>query len=309
MTLSPQNPLQVFDRRAVREHRDRAATTIDDHSFLLDTVASQLAERLGEINRQFPTALDLGSHTGQLRDHLHGRNGIETLIHSDLSPTMAIRADGPPKNPGLAADEEWLPFADQSLDLVISCLGLHWVNDLPGTLTQIQRALKPDGLFLAALLGGETLKELRQALSAAELDEEGGMSPRVSPFVDVRDAGDLLQRAGFTLPLADLDTLTVSYPNAFKLMADLRAMGETNAVIERRKSLSRRSTLMATAQKYLELFADSEGRIPATFQVIYLTAWAPHPDQQKALKPGTATSRLANALEAEEIAAGEKAKP
>ena len=305
MTLAPQNPLQVFSRRAVRDHRDRASSTIDEHSFLLDMVARQLAERLDEMKRQFPTALDLGCHTGQLRDLLLGRNGIETLIQSDLSPRMALRVKGP----ALVADEEWLPFAEKSLDLVVSCLGLHWVNDLPGALTQIRRALKPDGLFLAALFGGGTLHELRQALSAAELAEEGGMGPRVSPFVDVRDAGDLLQRAGFTLPLADLDTHTVSYPNAFKLMADLRAMGETNAVMERRKSLSRRATLMATAEKYLALFADDEDRIPATFQVIYLTAWAPHPDQQKSLKPGSATSRLANALDSDEIAAGEKAKP
>jgi SAM-dependent methyltransferase len=209
----------------------------------------------------------------------------------------------------LVSDEEWLPFADQSLDLIISCLNLHWVNDLPGALTQIRRALKPDGLFLGALFGGETLKELRHALTESELANEGGMSPRISPFTDVRDAGDLLQRAGFTLPLADLDTLTVSYPNALKLMTDLRGMGETNAVSERRKSFSRKETVMETARRYHELFADDEDRIPATFQVIYLTAWAPHPDQQRPLKPGSANARLANALDADEIAAGEKAKP
>jgi NADH dehydrogenase [ubiquinone] 1 alpha subcomplex assembly factor 5 len=307
--MDAQNPIEVFDRQSVRHHRDRAAATIGEHAFLLDTVAAQLAERLDEINRTFPVALNLGCHTGQLHRHLQGRGGIQTLIHSDLSPRMAAYTEKQTSSPTLVADEEWLPFADHSLDLVISCLNLHWINDLPGTLTQIRRALKPDGLFLAALFGGDTLKELRQALSESELSNEGGMSPRVSPFVDVRDAGDLLQRAGFTLPLADLDTLTVSYPDAFKLMADLRGMGETNAVAERRKSYSQRTTIMNAAQRYHELFADDEDRIPATFQIIFLTAWTPYPDQQQALKPGSATSRLAKALDADEIAAGEKAKP
>ena len=309
MMNQPDTPIEVFDRRSVRHHRDRASATIDEHSFLLDAVASQLTERLDEINRTFPTALNLGCQTGQLHRHLQGRGGIEMLLHCDLSPRMALCTLKQTGAPTLVADEEWLPFADHSLDLVIGCLSLHWVNDLPGALAQIRRALKPDGLFLAALFGGDTLKELRQALTESELAGEGGMSPRVSPFVDVRDAGDLLQRTGFTLPLADIDTLTVSYPDAFKLMADLRAMGETNAVSERRKNFSRRTTLMETAQRYHELFADDEDRIPATFQVISLTAWAPHPDQQQALNPGSATSRLAKALDAEEIAAGEKAKP
>lgn len=305
MTATPNNSMNIFDRAVVRRHRNRAASTIGQHDFLFDTFAQQLAERLDEINRTFPITLDLGCHTGQLHKYLKGRGGIKTLIQGDLSPLMASHVDGI----SLAADEEWLPFADHSLDLIISCLSLHWVNDLPGALSQIRRALKPDGLFLAAMLGGETLKELRQALSESELAIEDGMSPRVSPFVDVRDAGDLLQRAGFTLPLADLDTLTVSYPNALKLMADLRGMGETNAVAERRKTFARKTMLMDATERYHNLFADDEDRIPATFQVITLTAWAPHPDQQQPLKPGSATSRLANALDAEEIAAGEKAKP
>ncbi|MGA0394475.1 MAG: methyltransferase domain-containing protein [Rhodospirillales bacterium] len=305
MTSSMQNPIRIFDRAAVRRHRDRAAASLADHAFLFDTVAGHLAERLDEINRTFPMALDLGCHSGQLRKHLQNRGGIEQLFQTDISPQMISRVQGA----ALVSDEEWLPFADQSLDLIISCLNLHWVNDLPGALTQIRRALKPDGLFLGALFGGETLKELRHALTESELANEGGMSPRISPFTDVRDAGDLLQRAGFTLPLADLDTLTVSYPNALKLMTDLRGMGETNAVSERRKSFSRKETVMETARRYHELFADDEDRIPATFQVIYLTAWAPHPDQQRPLKPGSANARLANALDADEIAAGEKAKP
>lgn len=311
----PADLIEVFDRRAVRAHRDRAAAGLAAHDFLLTAVAAHLAERLDDIKRVFPRALDLGCHAGQLAPHLENRAGIETLIQSDLSPGMAraalARTPLARKESGLAlaADEEWLPFKAGSFDLIVSCLSLHWTNDLPGTLAQIRRALKPDGLFLAALLGGESLKELRQALSEAEIAEEGGMSPRVSPFADVRDAGNLLQRAGFTLPVADLDTITVSYPHALKLMADLRGMGETNATRERRKNFTRRTTILSAAARYLDLFSDPEGRIPATFQIVYLTAWAPHPGQQKPLKPGSAEARLANALDSAEIAAGDKAKP
>ncbi|MEQ8196215.1 MAG: methyltransferase domain-containing protein [Rhodospirillales bacterium] len=314
MTQTPQaDPIEVFDRRAVRAHRERAAARFGAHDFLIETIAAHLAGRLDDIKRTFPAALDLGCHGGQMAAHLAGRAGIDTLIQSDLSPAMARRARerfaATAATAAIAADEEWLPFAPHSFDLVISCLSLHWVNDLPGTLAQIRRTLKPDGLFLAALLGGETLKELRQTLNEAEIAEEGGLSPRVSPFADVRDAGNLLQRAGFTLPVADLDTLTVSYPHALKLMADLRGMGESNAVAERRKRFSRRGTIMRAAARYLDLFGDGEGRVPATFQVVYLTAWTPHPDQQKPLKPGSAEARLANALDSREIAAGDKAKP
>lgn len=196
----------------------------------------------------------------------------------------------------LAADEEWLPFADGSFDLVLSCLSLHWVNDLPGTLTQIRRVLKPDGLFLCAILGGETLKELRQALAEAEIAEEGGLSPRVSPFADVRDLGGLLQRAGFALPVVDADAVDVAYADPMRLMADLRGMGETNAVAEQRKTVSRRATLLHALKRYHELFADGHGRVPATFQVLTMTAWTPHPSQQQPLPPGAGQVSLAQEL-------------
>ena len=202
-----------------------------------------------------------------------------------------------------------MPFAEAVFDLVISDLSLHWVNDLPGALVQIHRSLKPDGLFLAAMFGGETLKELRQVLLETDLAEEGGASPRVSPFADVRDAGDLLQRAGFALPVVDLDTITVTYADAFALMRDLRGMGETNAVVERRGGFSRRTTMMAAARLYQERFQDRQGRAPATFQILYLTAWAPHEAQQKPRKPGSAGARLADALGTIEISAGDKAQP
>ena len=220
---------------------------------------------------------------------------------------MAKRAGG--AEYALAADEEALPFAQGTFDLIISNLSLHWVNDLPGALAQIRRALKPDGLFLASMLGGDTLGELRRALAEAEIAEEEGLSPRVSPMAEVRDLGGLLLRAGFALPVADTDTLTVMYEDPMKLMADLGAMGEANAAAESRKGFTRRRTLMAAAARYRELFADDGGRVPATFQIITLTGWAPDPSQPQPLKPGSAEARLADALDTVEIPAGEKAKP
>ncbi|MFO1152507.1 MAG: methyltransferase domain-containing protein [Rhodospirillales bacterium] len=300
--------MRVFDRRSVRAHRDRAAAGLGDHDFLLREVGERLADRLDDIRRRFPLALDLGCHAGTLAGLVDGRGGIETLVQADLSPRMAAAARSE-LAPAVAADEEALPFGRDCFDLVISLLSLHWINDLPGALTQIRLALKPDGLFLAAMLGGQTLKELRQALMEAEIAHEGGLSPRVAPFAEVRDAGSLLQRAGFALPVVDTETVTVSYGEPLRLLRDLRGMGETNAVIARRKTLSRRATLLAAADRYRQLFADADGRVPATFQVIYLTAWAPDPSQPQALRPGSAHSRLADALDTAEIPAGVKADP
>jgi SAM-dependent methyltransferase len=201
----------------------------------------------------------------------------------------------------LACDEEALPIADASFDLVISCLALHWVNDLPGALIQARRVLKPDGLFVAALIGGASLSQLRQAMMQAEIEVEGGASPRVSPFVEVRDAGALLQRAGFALPVVDRDEITVAYENPLALMKDLRLMGEANAVRERRRGFSRRETLLRAGAIYQEASGSVDGRIPAGFEIIYLTGWAPDPSQPKALRPGSARTRLADALGSGEI--------
>jgi len=295
----------VFDRRAVRHHRDRAAAALSEHDFLLREVGERLADRLDDVKRSFDRALDLGCHGGQLGRLLDGRGAIGWLVHADLSPQMAAQTSGA----AAACDEEALPFAPESFDLVLSLLSLHWVNDLPGALVQLRQALKPDGLFLAAMLGGETLKELRSSLAEAEMAVDGSLSPRVSPFADVRDAGDLMQRAGFTLPVIDTETITVSYADPFRLMADLRGMGETNAVLERRKRGLRRATLMDAVNRYRTQFGDAEGRVPATFQIVYLTGWAPHHAQPKPLRPGSATARLADALGTEEISAGERAAP
>ena len=297
--------IAVFDRAAVRAHRDRAAARLDEHDFLLREVAERLADRLDDVRRAFPVALDLGCHSGAFADALAGRGGIERLVQADLSPAMLGRASGP----RVAADEEMLPFADTSFDLVASVLSLHWVNDLPGALVQMRRALRPDGLFLAAMLGGDTLHELRAAFAEAEVAEEGGLSPRASPFADAAVAGALLQRAGFALPVVDVDTITVTYPDTLALMRELRGMGESNAVVERRKGFSRRATLAAAAAAYEARFADADGRVPATFEIVYLTAWAPHESQQKALRPGSAEVRLAEALGAAEMPAGDKARP
>ncbi len=190
---------------------------------------------------------------------------------------------------------------------MVSALALQFVNDLPGTLVQIRRALKADGLFLATLLGGETLTELRQSFAAAESEIEGGLSPRVAPFADLRDLGALLQRAGFALPVTDVDRLLVRYDSPFALMHDLRRMGATNALVARRRTPLRRATVMRMAEIYAQRFADADGRVRATFEIVWLTGWTPHPSQQQPLRPGSARTRLADALGTQEISAGEKA--
>lgn len=300
--------ITLFDRAAVRRHRDRAARNFAAHDFLFREVAERLVDRLADTTRRFPVAVDLGSHDGTVARTVGSRGGIETLVECDLSPAM-VAAVARRGGTALVADAEALPFAHSSLDLVLSNLSLHWINDLPGALLQVARALKPDGLFLATLFGGQTLRELREALLEAEAEEEGGVSPRVSPFVDAREAGHLLQRAGFALPVVDVDVIPVTYPNALALWRDLRGMGESNALEERRRAFARRNTLLRAAALYEERFAEADGRVRATFEVVYLTAWAPAPGQQKPLAPGSAQVRLADALGTTEHTAGDKARP
>jgi SAM-dependent methyltransferase len=299
------NSMDIFDRRQVRRQRDRASRTLPAADFLFREGAERLTDRLLDVQRSFPVALDLGCHSGQIADAAAPLRKIDLLIQADLAPAMASAAGARHAVPTLVADEELLPVAPASLDLVLSNLSLQWVNDLPGALTQIRQALKPDGLLLAALLGTETLRELRSVLMEAEAETAGGVSPRVSPFVDVRDAGDLLTRAGFALPVVDVDTVTVTYADMFKLMTDLRLMGETNAVLERPRHMSRRALFLRAAALYAERFPAPGARIKASFQLVTLTAWAPHASQQRPLRPGTAKTSLAAALGTTERPAGE----
>jgi NADH dehydrogenase [ubiquinone] 1 alpha subcomplex assembly factor 5 len=292
MTEPVQSRMQaVFDRCALRLRRDRMAPALPGFDFLIREAALRLVERLGDVRRQFPLALELGCHTGQLAAVLRGNAQVGPLIQVDLSYDMVRRAPGP----RLVADEEALPFGPGCLDLVTSCFSLHWVNDLPGTLAQIRYALKPDGLFLAIMPGGATLFELREALTRAELEIAGGAGPRVSPFVDVRDAGMLLQRAGFALPVADVETLTVTYDHPLKLMAELRGMGEANALVQGGRALDR-TTLWRACEIYRELFGDGAQRIPATFQLLTLSGWAPDPSQPQPIRRGSGQVNLAEAL-------------
>lgn len=272
--MSPAEPFAPFDRRAWRLHRDRAARSgaVD---FLHAEVADRLLDRLGDVRGQFRTLLNLGAHSGALLRGLKRHAGIERLVSADPSLVFLARLDGG----RVAADPELLPFVNRSFDLVISVLTLHWVGDLPGTLAQLRRVLRPDGLLLAAMFGGSTLVELRTALLEAEVLEEGGASPRVSPAAELADIAALLLRTGFAMPVADTEKITVTYPDALALMRDLRAMGETNALTERLRTPLRRATLARAAALYEKRFGLSDGRIPASFELLFLTGWAPRSQQ------------------------------
>ncbi|MFG1298457.1 methyltransferase domain-containing protein [Xanthobacter sp. V3C-3] len=286
-------PHLVFDRPLVRRRLARAAR-IGPEPFLLERVAEDMADRLAAVKRRFETAVDLGTPADALARALAGHAGVGRLLRAAPLAIEGARAD-------LVADEEALPFAPASLDLIVSALSLQSVNDLPGVLAQVRRALRPDGLFLGALLGGGSLAELRQSFAIAESETTGGLSPRVAPFADVRDLGALLQRAGFALPVTDVDRVVVRYANPFSLFADLRRMGAANALAERRRVPLRRATLLRAAEVYAERFADPDGRLRATFEIVYLLGWAPHESQQKPMRPGSARMRLADALGAREV--------
>jgi SAM-dependent methyltransferase len=279
----------IFDRKLLRI-RQRRARALGPERFLIDRVADDLGERLSAVLRQFERAVDLGTPSDAVRRVLAASGKVAMIISAD----------------SIAVDEEALPFAEGSLDLVVSALSLQFINDLPGTLIQIRRALKPDGLLLAALIGGDSLIELRETFAAAESEIEGGVSPRIAPFADVRELGALLQRAGFALPVVDSDRLTVRYATVFALMDDLRRMGATNILSERRRTPLRRATLHRMTEIYAKRFADADGRLRSTFEIAWLSGWAPHDSQQRPLKPGSATQRLADALGSQEISAGEK---
>ena len=277
MAPNPNAAPILFDRPLLRARQQRALRD-GPASFLLERVAEDAAERLQAVLRQFNSAADIGTPGDQLRNALAGRLG------------QLARIELPDR------ESEPLALGAEQLDLAVSALAFQFVNDLPGVLAQIRRALKPDGFLLAAMIGGDTLTELRESFAAAEAELESGVSPRVVPFVDLRDVGSLLQRAKFALPVADVDRIVVRYASAFALMADLRRMGATNVLVERRRIPSRRATMLRMAQIYGERFADADGRIRATFDVIWLSGWAPHQSQQQPLKPGSAKASLADAV-------------
>jgi len=275
MVSTPPTAPVLFDRallgvRLARAERDGAVT------FLLDRAAEDLADRLLAVSRSFAAAADLWTPGAGLTEAVRGRSGSHQRIAFDPSEALSLPAG--------------------TLDLVVSALAFQFVNDLPGVLAQIRRALKPDGLLLAAMLGGDTLTELRQSFAAAEAECEGGVSPRVAPFADLRDIGALLQRAGFALPVTDVDRVVVRYDSAFALMADLRRMGATNVLRERRHGPTRRATMLRMAELYRERFADPDGRIRATFDIVWLSGWVPHESQQQPLKPGSAKASLEAAV-------------
>ena len=287
---------QLFDPLAQRRNRQRAAATYANFAFLKDEAALRLADRVDLMRRDFDLCLDLGAHDGRLLTHLAPLGKIGTMLHSDPAAAFAKHAD----KPFIVHDFAALPFADVSFDAVFSCLNFHWVDDLPGLMVQIQKLLRPDGLCLINLLGGNSLYELRAALIAAEQDVTGGFGPRCAPMADIRDIGGLLGRAGLALPVADSDRLTVHYPHMFKLMADLRGMGEQNALLARLKTPTRRDVFYRAAEIYQQWFGQADGQIPASFEIVTVTGWAPHENQQKPLRPGSAAQRLATVLESDE---------
>ena len=298
--MSGQNDIPlVFDKALVRARRARALAA-GPELFLLERAAEDAATRLALTKRTFELALEIGAagqvfgQTAQAHGLLNGEK-IRRLMTCEGSAPLA-------RNNGadFACNEEALPLAEGSLDLIVSLLMLQWTNDLPGALTQIRRALKPDGLFLGAVIGGESLTELRQALAEAEIETLGGMSPRVAPMADVKALGGLLQRAGFALPVVDLDRVTLTYEHPLRLLADLRAMGATNALADRHKRPLPRATLFRALEIYTERFSQ-DGRITATIDIVHLSGWAPHASQPKPLRPGSATSRLADALGTVEV--------
>ncbi len=293
----------IFDRRLIQRNLARSAGTLPHADFLIRYAAEELLGRLACVKRSFERAADIGAHHGVMARLLReSAPGLSVVSISSVAPL----AEACPA-PRAVASEEALPLREGALDLATSVLSLHLVNDLPGALIQIRRALRPDGLFLGALLGGDTLIELRQAFMMAETETLGGISPRVFPTADVREMGALLQRAGFALPVADTERLTVTYGDPLALIRDLKAMGAANPLAARSRKPMRRDMFARALEIYSERFTGADGKVRATFEILYLCGWAPHESQQKPLKPGSAAARLADALGTAELPAGDKA--
>ncbi len=293
-------PTDIFDRALLRDRRKRRLAEINQYDFLFRRAEEDIAERLDAILRQFDNGLQIGSVGDSLLKHHPKISGLSVL---DDDPAFF----GVDASSGIVGDPEFLPFKPGSFDLAVSPLSLIFVNDLPGALLQLRQALKPDGLYIGIFAGGQTLIELRDCFALAEDEMEGGVSPRVAPFLDVRDGGGLLQRAGFALPVADSEIVRVSYETPFHLMRDLRGMGASNILVSRRKKPLPRSTMMRMCEIYFDRYSDQDGRIYASFEFVCLTGWCPHESQQKPLQPGQARTRLSDALGVREYSTGEKA--
>jgi len=293
----------LFDRKLLRERRARFATEIAARETVLAHVAREIAERVTLMLRPFPLALDLGAYHGLLGRKVAELPSVGAMIYAESAFALAALCP----RPALVCDEDLLPFRNASLNLIVSGLALHRVNDLPGALIQIRRALAPDGLFMAALLGAGALSELRAALIEAEAEVQGGASPRVAPFGDVRAYGALLQRAGFALPVADVETLAMRYANPREVMREIRALGGGNVLLARSRRPLTRRTLQRAEDIYRARHGAPDGQVTASFEIVYLSGWGPDPSQQKPLKPGSAAQRLADALGTTEQSAGDKA--
>ena len=288
----------LFDQQLIRQHRQRAAPSYADFAFLKDAAAARLADRLELMRRDFDLCLDIGAHDGRLAHHFAGLGKIGCMIHTETAEkfTIATKQHGPSVVHALSD----LPYKSESFDAVFSCLALHWVDDLPGLMIQARKLLKPNGLLLISLLGGRSLTELKQSLAEAEQDITGGLSPRCAPMADIRDIGGLISRAGLALPVADSDRLSVNYLHMYQLMRDLRGMGEQNSLLARLKKPTKRQLFTRAAEIYQRRFGQPDGQIPASFEIVTVTGWAPHQSQQKPLHPGAAKHRLATVLETEE---------
>lgn len=291
--MTATTPPQVFDRRQLRRQRERAATGMSGYDFLYREASMAIAERLSMVKKTFPVVLDIGSPSDFISDTLMKRNGTETVFAGDLSWRLM---QGNPAHIPMVLDEEFFPFAEASLDAVFSNLSLHWVNDLPGALAQISRALRPDGLFMCAVLGGGSLVELRTSLMHGEIAASGGASPRVSPLLDLRDMGALMQRAGFALPVIDSEVIVIDYQSPLHVMRDLRGMGAANATHNRPRHMTARAVMLEAAKYYTENFSTEDGRVKATFEIIYAIGWKPDASQQQPLKRGSGQVNLVQIL-------------
>jgi SAM-dependent methyltransferase len=289
------SPPQIFDRARIAARRERAARTFADYDFLRQRVAGDIESRLDDTSRRFERGLELGSAGGALSARLVASGKVAAMVAADTAPAF-LSAAAARGLPAAFADEEQLPFEPASFDLVVAPLTLHWVNDLPGTLAQVRRILKPDGLFAGALFGAGTLLELRSVLTDAETELMGGLAPRLSPLPGLRDMAGLLQRAGLALPVADRDTVVVRYGDPRKLFADLKGMGERAAFAPGMAQPLPRRVLARALALYRERFAQADGRVPATFEIVHVMGWAPAPGQPQPLKPGSAKASLAAAV-------------